>query len=738
MFYHYTRFIGILVFFIFTLLVTLKAKENVCDPKIKDSIAGLNNQNNFNHKENQKNKSIYEEYNVISKDNDAYLLLFKMMDHDKQRMLLLSSKNSDSINFESNQAKDNEFGIIIKKYSPKTWSKIDINQLKELSALCKNKQGQKIIWRKIPGNVQNKKLKKFEYNTFNIANNVLRIDYTNRLLLEGVPDLNLLSYEESEYATSNELTLYGEKSLIKVSDGILGFDYKKVLSLSKFQNEQEKQHSNYSDYRIKGLIRYFKFNKGSYGEVWRGLAFTEYLSEPFGNCGTEKSIERDHLYWRRGELVNHELNSLILDVLDMLRKDFNNNKIVSKIPSIVFNQEEDGKVLDIVMKKMSHNLEESKILYSVVREVFFGIILYCSPNISRFLHIFEENIDNKKTVENSNIKSHIWLVYRYEGISLGNLLFEIDENGSLVPSEFWWKKVKSVGVEDKKENILKEILSQILQGLSHAHSFGIIHRDIKPSNIFISQIKNNFGQESLYVRVGDWGSAMITEDDEINQKIFVTNNYKDIQEALYGKVGPTSEDETEGFQPPEVQFQSFRSDNDENPRKLSYDIWSVGIVMLQMIWGNLHVFSVLNDDSEFQHILKRIIFHIKHYINEQNNSNLNHDELVIDSIYRLSLMRLCLLDIPETNQKHSSKLDAFISGIIEKAIQKSIKNSYQEVIGITKKCSDEYLNSLIRKYDPSGVGIESPEALDLLKKLLKPKYRERINIKEAITHPYFS
>ncbi|OII74483.1 protein kinase [Cryptosporidium ubiquitum] len=732
MFRHNTRLFGILVFSIFSLLITLKAKENgnVCETKEKESITASNCKNDFENKEVQENKSVYREYNVISKDNDAYLLLFKMMDHDKQRMLLLLSKDDHPQNLGSVKDKDNEFGVIIKKYSPKSWSKIDVTKLKELSLLGKNKQGQKIILEQIPGSAQIKKLREFEYNTLNIANNVLRIDYTNRLLLEGAPDLNLLSYDENEYATSNELTLYNERSLIKISDGILG--------LSKFQNEHERQHSDYSYDKIKGLIRYFKFNKGSFGEVWRGLAFTEYLSEPFGNCGAEKSVEKDHLYWRRGELVNHELNSLILDVLDMLRKDFNQVKKIPKITSIPFNQEEDGKVLDIVMKKMSHDLEESKMLYSVVREVFFGIILYCSPNVSRFLHIFEESIEEKKAVEDSNTKSHIWLVYRYEGVSLGNLLFEINENGSLVPSEFWWKKVKGKRGETNGENIFKEILYQILQGLNSAHSLGIIHRDIKPSNIFISETKNDSGLESFYIRVGDWGSAMITEDEKINREIFVSNNYKEILEALYGKTGPTSEDETEGFQPPEVQFKSFRSENDESPRRLSYDIWSLGIVMLQMLWGNLQVFSVLNEDSEFQHILKRIIFHVKHLINEENNTGLNHDELVIDSVYRLSLMRLCLLDIQETNQGYYSRLDAFISGIIEKAIQKSIKNSSQDVIGITKKCGDEYFSDLIRKYDPSGVGLESPEAMDLLKKLLKPKYKERISIKEAITHPYFS
>ncbi|KAH8582150.1 kinase [Cryptosporidium sp. chipmunk genotype I] len=731
MFRHNTRFFRILVITIINILLLLKAKENekVCETREEEYKIGLRHQISFNTKKSQKNKYLNEEYNIISKDNDAYLLLFKMMDHDKQRILLLLSKEIDSGNLESNKDKDSESGIIIKKYSPRTWSKLDVNKLKELSLLGKNKQGNQTIWKKRLGNAQNKKLRELEYKTLNIDNNILRIDYTNRLLLEGVPDLNLLPYVESEYTASNELTLYKERSLIKITDGVLGLDY---------NNRINKLHSSYPDDKIKGLIRYFKFNKGSYGEVWRGLAFTEYLSEPFGNCGTEKSIENYHLYWRRGELVNHELNSLILDALDMLRKDFNKAKIVPNIPRNYYNQGDDGDVLDIVMKKMSHNFEESKIIYSVVREVFFGTILYCLPNVSRFLHIFEENIEDQETIKNSNVKSHIWLVYRYEGVSLGNLLFDIDDNGSLVPSEFWWKRVKATKGKSKGENVFREILHQILQGLNSAHSLGIIHRDIKPSNIFISQVKNESGRKSFYVRVGDWGSAMISDDDNLSQVIFAESSYKEIQEALYGRTGPTSGDETEGFQPPEVQFKSFGSENGENSRKLCYDVWSVGIVMLQMLWGNLQVFSVLDEDSEFQHILKRVIFHVKQLINEENNADVNHDELVADSVYRLSLMRLCLLDIREGNRGYSNKLDELVSGIIEKAVEKSMKNSFQDVMGITKRCSDEYFSDLIRKYDPSEVGLDSPEALDLIKKLLKPKYKERISIKEAITHPYFS
>lgn len=708
----------------------LEAREGggeVCEAGRGELEVGPSYQSSFLEREGRKSVRLGEEYSVISKDNDAYLLLFRMVDHDKQRVLLLQSGGGYSGAFGPVEEENAGFGVMINKYSSRPWSKTDVSRLKELSALGKG------VWERKLGSAQSKGLRELENRIRNTPNSVLRIDYTNRLPLEGVPDLNLLPYVEGENMTSSELALYTEKSLIRASDGVAGLE-------SKFQQVQKERHTAYPDDSIRGLIRYYKFNKGSYGEVWRGLAFTEYLSEPFGNCGVEKPMEKSRLTWRRGELVNHELNSLILDALDMLREDFSGGRDrQGQDGGVSFTQGDEVDVLDVVMKKMNRRLEESKILYSVVREVFFGIVLYCSPNVSRFLHIFEESIEDQKAAaqeEDSGAKSSIWLVYRYEGVSLGNLLFEIDENGSLVPSAFWWEKVKA-----KEGSVFKDILYQIFQGINSAHRLGIIHRDIKPSNIFVSQTKDLSGQEALYVRVGDWGSAMITEETEMSPEIFLGSDSREMKETLYGKLGPTSEDETEGFQPPEVQFRSFSSYREErSPRRLSYDVWSVGIVMLQMVWGNLQVFSVLNEDSEFQHILNRVLFHVKHLVSERGMAPLTQEELVSDSIFRLSLMRLCLLDGQEASQGHSSQLDAILSEAIGKAVRRSVKATAPppEIVGITKRCTREDFRDLIRRHDPSGLGLESPEALDLLRRLLQPRHKKRISIKEAITHPYFS
>ncbi len=67
-------------------------------------------------------------------------------------------------------------------------------------------------------------------------------------------------------------------------------------------------------------------------------------------------------------------------------------------------------------------------------------------------------------------------------------------------------------IKENKTNITqkKEILVQILQGLTEAHNNGIIHRDIKPENIFVDA--NN------RVKIGDFGLALSKAESFVTSK----------------------------------------------------------------------------------------------------------------------------------------------------------------------------------------------------------------------------
>jgi serine/threonine-protein kinase len=60
-----------------------------------------------------------------------------------------------------------------------------------------------------------------------------------------------------------------------------------------------------------------------------------------------------------------------------------------------------------------------------------------------------------------------------------------------------------------------EISRQILDGLHHAHSRGVVHRDLKPGNIMLNQ--QNQGND--WVKIMDFGTAQLLTDEQRDRKL---------------------------------------------------------------------------------------------------------------------------------------------------------------------------------------------------------------------------
>ena len=141
---------------------------------------------------------------------------------------------------------------------------------------------------------------------------------------------------------------------------------------------------------------------------------------------------------------------------------------------------------------------------------------------------------------------------------------------------------------DFNENQMGQIIHQLLKALSFIHSKNIIHRDIKPENILFSDKRNIFSLKLI-----DFGLATFSEEEK---KIVGTPMYMS----------------------PEMI--------DGNGTYVS-DIWSVGVVVYQMITGKLPFDGGEEDDNQilYEHIKT------KEY-NKEKLNNVKCSEDVMDFI----------------------------------------------------------------------------------------------------------
>ncbi|ETV84535.1 CMGC protein kinase, variant 1 [Aphanomyces astaci] len=302
-----------------------------------------------------------------------------------------------------------------------------------------------------------------------------------------------------------------------------------------------------------------------------------------------------------------------------------------------------------VLKRMFVELGEATHL-SGQREVHFGHQLRGEPHVARFVESFYR--DSVVVDANATSLQELWLVFYDEGISLRHYMYSKTKShmSVLVEPSLFWKRMR---LEDDGAGVYKEILRQLLEAVAVLHDQGITHRDIKPSNILISQ------DDNFIVKLADFGSAVDTFTHE----------------HLYGAKGPSQAEETREYQPPEVLFHG-----DDVPydyaAPTSYDLWSVGVVALELLLGSPHVFSI--------------------------------------SSRARAKVDLHLRDKPP-----------------------SLARYHADYALVHRSCNFGTFNTTIQARDPLGRGLTDPYGLHLLWQLLQWDPAKRISAREALVHAYF-
>ncbi|XP_050236552.1 uncharacterized protein LOC126686518 isoform X2 [Mercurialis annua] len=529
-------------------------------------------------------------------------------------------------------------------------------------------------------------------------------------------------YNDLNYCLHFEMTVGGAKDQCTNPEGFASF--LGLLESIPFQDAG----SNYgsTEYAMPDLRYVLKkrFGRGSYGEVW--LAF--YWNCHQDNDSSSWSVKNESMSSnsrpnanRRGSAhsTSHDCNAgtsdddlLILKrimvergaavYLSGLREKYFGEVFLNASRCL-------GDLLsDGIMTSLQEELQTDYDEQLQTNKSFFGFgnmlpNTFTMPGVS-----LEEGLNHiARYVESFESRSNeIWLVFRHEGVSLSKLIYTVEEIEHdadeekvevkrlqvLRPSKWWhWLKTTEAGKDE-----MRNLIWQLLMAIKSCHDRNITHRDIKPENMVICFEDKDTGKcligapsgERSYItkmRIIDFGSAI----DEFTVK------------HLYGSAGPSRAEQTYEYSPPEAFLNAswYQGPTELN---LKYDMWSVGVVILELILGSPNVFQV---SALTQALLDP---HIGGW-----------SENLKELAYKLrSFMELCIL-IPGSSSK------------------REYTTGQGGASPASWKCSEDFFSQQIKSRDPLKLGFPNVWALRLVRQLLLWNPEDRLSVDDALRHPYF-
>lgn len=360
-----------------------------------------------------------------------------------------------------------------------------------------------------------------------------------------------------------------------------------------------------------------------------------------------------------------------------------------------------GRDEQFILKRLFLELGEQMVQMGL-REAHFGHVLTKEPHVTRFVeYFFRPSAQTGDDEENGEIptatQQELWLVFYDEGISLRHYLYskrEATHSGVIFEPSAFWKKLRT---DANGEVVFREILRQLLQGVAALHARGITHRDIKPSNILVD-IENSHQSGVPIVKLADFGSAV---DDFTLRHLYPSGH------------GPSQAEETREYQPPEVLFNDLGQPYDyENP--VSYDLWSVGVVFLEMLLGSPQVFMISP-----------------------------RARAKLDAALRSKRSKPKAKEHKSEQEEQQTKLKSYLLHVLSHEFcifqppPHQLRALWSTYAVSSDGCNFGKFNLTVVERDPLHKGLENPWGLDLMWKLLQWHPSQRIPAVQALEHAFF-